>query len=153
MAVIALVAENADRAGFCHQRRQFVEFFPGLRRLQMFGVNLVQHVEPAAACGLAALFRGAKPTQMQIGNAARIEPGPELVLRETGPARGRDRADVNQQLDAGVLQLVEHGLGGRLFIPDGEELFGFGHGLPDHLTRAINSMAPAGARTLPSWIT
>src|SRR5580698_5399743 len=30
MLMIALIAENADRAGFLHQRRQLVEFFPGL---------------------------------------------------------------------------------------------------------------------------
>src|SRR5438874_328653 len=35
MSVVALVAENADRAGFFHQRRQLVEFLPGPRVLQM----------------------------------------------------------------------------------------------------------------------
>ena len=35
MLVIALVAENADRPGFLDQRRQLVEFFLGLRRLQV----------------------------------------------------------------------------------------------------------------------
>jgi hypothetical protein len=35
MRMIALVAENADRAGLLHQRREFVEFFAGLRRLQV----------------------------------------------------------------------------------------------------------------------
>ena len=41
--VIALVAEDADRAGFLHQRRQLVEFLFCLRRLQMRGIDLVQH--------------------------------------------------------------------------------------------------------------
>ena len=35
VGVVALVAEQADRAGFLHQRRQFVELFPGLRRFQV----------------------------------------------------------------------------------------------------------------------
>ena len=35
MGVVALVAEEAHRAGFLHQRGELVEFFPGLRRLQV----------------------------------------------------------------------------------------------------------------------
>jgi hypothetical protein len=41
LAVIALVAEDADRAGLLDQRGEFVEFFPCLRRLQVLGVDLV----------------------------------------------------------------------------------------------------------------
>jgi hypothetical protein len=62
---------------------------------------------------------------MQVGDAAFIEPGRKLVLRKTRAARGRDGADVNQQLDPGIFKLVQHGLGRRLFIADGEELFRF----------------------------
>src|ERR1700733_12276666 len=46
--VIALVAEDADRSGFLDQRRQFVEFFLGLRCLQMRRIDSVQRVELAA---------------------------------------------------------------------------------------------------------
>ena len=52
-----------------------------------------------------------------------------------------------------LFELVEHGFGRRLFIADGEKFFGLGHGTPGYFTRSINSIAPAGARTLPSWIT
>jgi hypothetical protein len=41
LQVIALVTENADRAGFSDQRRQLVEFLAGLRRLQVRGIDLV----------------------------------------------------------------------------------------------------------------
>jgi len=41
MLVIALVAENADRPGFLDQRRQLVELFPGLRRLQVRRIDFV----------------------------------------------------------------------------------------------------------------
>jgi PhzF family phenazine biosynthesis protein len=64
--MIALVAEDTDRSGFLHQRRQFVEFFFGLRRLQMLRIDLVQRLELAAARGVAAVLRGAEPAQMQI---------------------------------------------------------------------------------------
>jgi len=66
---------------------------------------------------------------MQIGDAALVEPRGELLLGEARAAGGGDRAHVDQQLDAGLLQLVQHRLGRRLFIPDGEKAFCFaGHG-------------------------
>src|SRR5882724_2625531 len=49
VAVVALVAENADRAGLVHQRRQLVEFLPGLRGFQMRRIDFVQQIEFAAA--------------------------------------------------------------------------------------------------------
>jgi hypothetical protein len=127
--MIALVAEDADGAGFLHQRAEFVEFFFCLRRLQVPGINLVQHLELAAARGLAAVLWRAEPAQMQVGNAALIEPGRKLVLGKTGAAGGGDGAHVDQQFHAGLLEFVEHGLGGRLFIADGEKAFG----LADHV--------------------
>ena len=109
MVVVALVAEKADARPDLHQRREFVELFPGLRRLQ------VLRIDPAAAfsnsplrAASAALLRRAEPAQMQVGDAALIEAGGELVLGEARPARGRHRAHVDQQLDAGLFQLVEH---------------------------------------------
>ena len=47
---------------------------------------------------------------MQIGNAALVEAGRKLVLGKARPPRGRDRAHVDQQLDAGGFQFVEHRL-------------------------------------------
>jgi hypothetical protein len=58
---------------------------------------------------------------MQIGNAAFIKAGRELIFGKAWPPRGCDRAYVNQQLDAGGFQFVEHGLRWRLLIADGEE--------------------------------
>src|SRR5215213_10024507 len=51
LRVIALVAENADRACLLDQGGEFVELLLGLRRLQVFGVDLVQQVELSAARG------------------------------------------------------------------------------------------------------
>ena len=51
--MIALVAENAHRAGLLDQRREFVEFLARLRRLQVSGVDIVQRVELAATRRLA----------------------------------------------------------------------------------------------------
>ena len=82
---------------------------------------------------------------MDVADAGLVEPGRKLALGEAGPARGRDRARVDDQADAGALQFADHGVGLRLLVADGEEAF--------HFTRSINSIAAAGARTLPSWIT
>src|SRR5882762_10837273 len=190
--VIALVTENADRPGCLDQRRQLVEFFLCLRRLQVLRIDLVQRIELAAARGVAAVLRRAQPAQMQVRNAALVEPGGELVLGKAGPARGGDGAHVHQQLHSRALEFVEHSLGGGLFIADGEELSAChvsvqalgmssaqGYVSPGmisitarimatrywsagsrpasswietavYFTRSISSMAPAGARTLPS---
>ena len=57
-----------------------------------------------------------------------IKTGRELSLRKARPPRGRHRAHVYEQLDAGGFQLIEYGLRRRLLITDGEEAFGFaGH--------------------------
>src|ERR1700722_8528364 len=40
MLMIALVAEDADRAGLLDQRRQLVEFLPSLRRFEMLRIDL-----------------------------------------------------------------------------------------------------------------
>jgi len=61
-----------------------------LWRLQVFGVDPVQRVELAAARGEPAVLRGAEPAQVQIGNAALVEAGGELVLGKAGTARGSD---------------------------------------------------------------
>jgi hypothetical protein len=66
LAVIALVAEDANRPGLLDQRRQFVEFFPRPRRLQVLRIDLVECVELAAARGFTAVFRRAQPAQMQV---------------------------------------------------------------------------------------
>ena len=64
--VVALVAEDADRAVLLDQRRQLVEFFFRLRCLQMLRIDLVKRVELSTPRGFSALFRRAKPAQMQI---------------------------------------------------------------------------------------
>src|SRR6478672_6454377 len=94
-AVISLVTEDADRAGFLHKRGEFVEFFPGLRLLQVRGIDPVQGVEFAAARSLAAFLRRAEPAQMQVGNAPLVKPGGKLVLREAGASGSGDGADVD----------------------------------------------------------
>ena len=72
MAVVALVAEQAHRPRFLHQCRQLVEFFTGLRRLQVFCIDLLQDVVLSAACGEAAFLWCAESREMDVGDAARI---------------------------------------------------------------------------------
>ena len=82
---------------------------------------------------------------MQIADAGRIESRGKLAFGKSGAARNRDRARIDHEADAGTLQFADHGVRLCLLIADGEE--------PLHFTRSINSIAAAGARTLPSWIT
>ena len=84
---------------------------------------------------------------MQIADAGLVEAGRKLALGETRPARGRDRARVDDESDAGALELVDDGGGFRLLVADGEE------SSCSCFRRSISSIAAAGARTLPSWIT
>ena len=88
---------------------------------------------------------------MQVGNAALVEAGGELVLGKAGAARRDHGAHVDQKLHAGLFEFVEHRFRRRLLIADGEEFFCSGHlEDPVYLTRSISSIAPAGARILPS---
>src|ERR1700748_3578115 len=112
----------------------------------MRGVDLVEQGDLAAARGSAASLRRAEPAQMQIGDAALVQPRRELALGKTRPARGCDGAHIDQQLDAATFQFVQHRLGRRLLITDGEELFRSGHAAFAYFTRSISSIAPAGAR-------
>src|SRR6185369_586982 len=137
MGVVALITENAHRTGLVHQRRQLVELLLGLRRLQMRRIDLVQQTELAAARRLATALRRSEALEVQIGNTALVEAGCELILGEPRPPRRRDRAHVDQQLDAGVFQFVEHRLGRCLLIADGEEACGLaGHIDPDIMSLA-----------------
>ena len=86
MLMIALETKDADRPGFFHQRRKFVHLLTRLRRFQMSGVDLAQHIVLAAACGQPSFLRRPQSAQVQIGDAAFVETGSELVLRETGAA-------------------------------------------------------------------
>ena len=82
---------------------------------------------------------------MKVADAAFVEAGGELTLGKSGPARRRNGARIDDKANARPLQFADHGRRGRLLVADGEE--------PLHFTRSINSMAAAGARTFPSWIT
>src|SRR6516164_5741129 len=115
-----------------------------------------ERVVVAAARGKAAFFWCAKCFEVNIGDAALVEACRELVLGKTRSARRGDRAYVDQELYAGAFEFVQHGLLRRLLIADGEKRLRLGDRLlhsGDHFTRSISSIAPAGARTLPSWIT
>ena len=52
---------------------------------------------------------------------ASSRPGGKLALGKAGAARGRDRAGVDHEADAGALELVDDGGGFRLLVADGEE--------------------------------
>ena len=57
---------------------------------------------------------------MQIADAGLVEAGGQLALGEARPARGRDRARVDDQAHAGALEFVDDGGGFRLLVADGE---------------------------------
>ena len=98
------------------------------------------------ASGLAAVAGSAEPPQVKVGNAAFVQSCRELVLGKSGTARGGDRAHVDQELHAGLLEFVEHRFGRRLFIADGEQLSGFAAGFGHLETALANSLA----RSVPS---
>src|SRR5258708_33295492 len=85
---------------------------------------------------------------MQVGDTALIESGRKLVLRKTRTARGRDGADVDQQLDLGFFKLVKHCLGRRLFVADGEELFRFAR----HIRTRLFAMSSVEGYVSPGTI-
>src|SRR5262245_18801072 len=116
-----------------------------LRRFEMALVDIEQLFQVAGAGRVAAFLGRAELLQMQIADAGCIETRRKLALGKSRPPRGRDRARVDHEPDAGAAQFTDHRIGLRLLVADGEERF--------HVSRAINSIAAAGARTLPSWIT
>ena len=116
--------------------------------LRCLRVDFPERLEVAGARRLAAFGRRAELLQMQIGDARFVERGGELALGEARPARGGDRAGVDQELDLGALELGEHRVGLGLLVADGEKLR-----LRHHFNRSISAIAAAGARTLPSWMT
>ena len=79
MGVVALVAEQAHGAGLLHQRRELVHLFARLRRFQVFCVDFLQHIVLPAAGGEAALFRRAERGEMDVGDAALVEPCRRLL--------------------------------------------------------------------------
>src|SRR6185503_3215050 len=83
---ITLVAKNADPAAGSHQRGELVELLVRCRGRQMGLVDAEQVGEPAAARGGAAVARSAEAAQMQIADAALVEPGRELALGDAGTA-------------------------------------------------------------------
>ncbi len=118
---VAFEAEDADPAPGAHQLRQFIELFPRSGRREMRVVDPAQLVIMAAACGLPTLGGSAKAAQMQVADATFGDAGGEMAFGEAGAPRGGNRAHVDQKLDPGAGQRVQHGGGGDLFIADGEE--------------------------------
>src|SRR5262249_20228806 len=117
-----------------------------------------------AARRRAAFRRGAEFLQMDVANARFIERARKLTLGKSGPARGSNRAGVDQQFDLRALEFTENGGRLCLLVADCEERprlrrFHLGSGLgPDfgfrpgfHFTLSISAMAAAGARILASY--
>src|SRR5690242_6921596 len=114
---------------------------------QRFGVA-------APRCGAAF---GGRPEllQMQIADADLVERCRKLTLGKSRPARRRDRAGIDEQLDLGVDELFQHGGRLCLFVADREQAPGlcrFSFRLRPHLSLSISAMAAAGARIFASWI-
>src|SRR5947209_5889622 len=117
-----------------------------LRRLEVALVDLEHLVQMPGVRGVAPFLRRAELLQMQIGDAGFIEARRELAFGKPWAPRGRDRARVDHEADLGAFEFADDRVGLRLFVADGEQ--------PFHVfKRSINSIAAAGARTLPSWIT
>jgi hypothetical protein len=110
--------------------------------LHVFGVDAPEFFVVAGTCRLAALGGRAEPLQMDIGDAALVERSGEHLLGESRAPGGCDRAGVDEKLHFGALEFIQHRVGLRLLVADGEERF--------HLVFSISAMAAAGARTLPS---
>ena len=110
---IALVAQQTDALARFDQRQQFAERVLRLRRLDVLVVDAPERVEVAGTRRLPAFRRRAELLQMQIGDAGFVERSGELALGKARPARGRDRAGIDQKIDFGALEFVQHrgGLG------------------------------------------
>jgi hypothetical protein len=106
MAVVALVAEDADRSRGFDQRGKLVELLLGLHGLEVPCVDLLQSLVIAGAGREPAFFRRAEPAQMHIANAAFVEPRGKLALGKTRAARRRHGAHIDQQFHPGLFQLV-----------------------------------------------
>ena len=50
-----------------------------------------------------------------------VERSGKLALGKAGPARGRDRAGIDQELDLGALEFGHHRVGLGLLVADGEQ--------------------------------
>ena len=68
-------------------------------------------IDLPAARRVAALRRRAELLQMQIADAVLVERGGKLPLGEARLARRRHRARVDQQIDLGALEFVDHRAG------------------------------------------
>src|SRR5213078_4190598 len=129
-----------------HDRGQLIELLARIRRREMPLVDVEQFGEIARARGIAAFLRCSELLQVQVADAGFIKPGRKLALGESRPARGSDSPRVDDhEAGARAPQLSDHGVRLRLLVADGEERL--------HFVRSINSIAAAGARTFPSWIT
>jgi hypothetical protein len=133
---VALVAQQAEAPAGFGQRRERVELLARLGRLEMLLEDAKQLAALAGARGEPALLRRAERAQVQVADAALVEPGGELALGEAGPPRGGDGAHVDHQVDLGVGELVEHRPRGGVLVADGEERFCHAPSLADVAARA-----------------
>ena len=152
---IGLLTNMAKHGGLpwdCEGRDQLGKLALRLRGLDVPVVDLPRRVVVALVRRLAAFGRRAELLQMDVGDAGLVERSGELPLGKSGAARGGDCAGVDQKIDPGASELVEHGLRPGLLVADGEQRRGF-RCLPlFHVSRSINAMAAAGARSLASWM-
>src|SRR5262249_27894661 len=100
---------------------ELVHLLARIGRLEMFLEDAEELVAVAGARGEAALLGRPERAQMDVADAALVEAGGKLALGEAGTARGRDGAHVDDEVDLGVAQLIEHCAGGRVLVADGEE--------------------------------
>ena len=148
------VAEQAQRLAISTSASQFIERFLCLGLCQMacrrcarcLGSPLPPPTRPSSGVPNSADECSDMPASLSPAASWRLEnPG----RRERATARTSTRDG-----DLGVLSSAKNGLGGvGVLVADGEERISLGHSALQSFNRSISAMAPAGARTLPSWMT
>jgi hypothetical protein len=103
---VALEAEQADRLSF-GERDRLAEVEQGFGLLHMLQENALEAFDVSGARRVTTTLRCAEPAQVPIADRGVSEMRRELVLGEALLARDRCRADVEDQLDAGVFERAD----------------------------------------------
>jgi hypothetical protein len=115
---IAFITQEAETAAGAEQLREFIEFFALLRGREMSLVDAEKRIRLSGARGEPSFLRRAELLQVQVAYAGLVEGGGKLALGETGAARGRDRAHVDDEIDLRLRERIHHGAHGRLLVAD-----------------------------------
>ena len=118
--MVALKAEQAA-ASVGRERGEADQLVAGRLGFHVLAEDAVQLGQVAGARRDPAGLRGTEAAQVQIANAVRREGGGQQGLGEAGLAGLRDRADVDEQLDAVGQQAGQGGVERLGLVAGGEE--------------------------------